>query len=287
MSAIIFGFKPNSIIPQPDFKSAKSANGGWTGSQSYMTKRGAMDNPAIRALFPSGARATDLDPNLESFFSFLRLVEVSDISNLPGGFVSITVSFAGMQPSSVGGEGSVNADGETSPTYSLRGVARTKSLNEHWKWKELEEDEQIALGKLLTGEWKWGPDPEVPEDGNYTYEDDPKFPVGGSVAADPIKSENAIEFAKRIAQGRVTYEGASFEWSKQWQSTVGIQNSQLNKLGKIATPPGSPPSASGGRDWMLTSADQVQQGDGEFLFTNQINFTLSEPGGWDEFLQDD
>jgi hypothetical protein len=38
---------------------------------------------------------------------------------------------------------------------------------------------------------------------------------------------------------------------------------------------------------MLTSADQVQAGDGDYLFTNQINFTLSEQGGWDDFLQDD
>jgi hypothetical protein len=283
MSAIIFGIKPNGIIPQPDFKSSKSANGGWTASQSYMTKRGALDNPAIRALFPSGARATELDPNLESFFSFLRLVEVSDISNLPGGFVSITVSFAGMQPSSVGGEGSVNASGEVAPTYSLRGVARTKSFNEHWKWKELSEEEQIALGKLLTGEYKWGPDPEIPEDGYYTYWEDPKFPL----EPDPIVSDNAIQFASRIAKGITSYEGSSFEWSKQWQSTVGIQAAQLNKLGKIATPPGSPPDASGGRNWMLTSADQVQAGDGEYLFTNQINFTLSEQGGWDDFLQND
>jgi hypothetical protein len=283
MSAIIFGIKPNGIIPQPDFKSSKSANGGWTASQSYMTKRGALDNPAIRALFPSGARATELDPNLETFFSFLRLVEVSDISNLPGGFVSITASFAGMQPSSVGGEGSVNASGEVAPTYSLRGVARTKSFNEHWKWKELSEEEQIALGKLLTGEWKWGPDPDDLPGGNYTYFDDPRLPV----EPDPITSENALKFASRIAKGITSYEGSSFEWSKQWQSTVGIQAAQLNKLGKIATPPGSPPDASGGRNWMLTSADQVQAGDGDYLFTNQINFTLSEQGGWDEFLQDD
>jgi hypothetical protein len=249
-----------------------------------MTKRGALDNPAIRALFPSGARATELDPNLESFFSFLRLVEVSDISNLPGGFVSITVSFAGMQPSSVGGEGAVNSAGEVAPTYSLRGVARTKSFNEHWKWKELEEEEQIALGKLLTGEYGWGPDPFSETGSNATY-------IPGEIIkflpTDPIVSDNAIQFASRIAKGITSYEGSSFEWSKQWQSTVGIQAAQLNKLGKIANPPGSPPDASGGRNWMLTSADQVQEGDGDYLFTNQINFTLSEQGGWDDFLQDD
>lgn len=284
MSAIIFGVKPNSIIPQPDFKASKSANGGWTASQSYMAKRGAMDNTAIRSLFPSGQLATILDPNLESFFSFLKLVEVSDISNLPGGYVSITISFAGMQPSAGGGGGGENANGEVSPTFSLRGVARTKSLNEHWKWKALEEEEQIALGKLLSGEYAWGPDPFSETGGNATYI--PGDPIN-ILPTDPIISENAIQFASRIAKGITSYEGSSFEWSKQWQSTVGIQPAQLNKLGMIANPPGTPPDASGGRTWMLTSADQAQAGDGDYLFTNQLNFTLSEQGGWDEFLQDD
>jgi hypothetical protein len=284
MSAIIFGIKPNSIIPQPDFKSAKSANGGWTASQSYMTKRGALDNPAIRALFPSGERATVLDPNLESFFSFLKLVEISDISNLPGGFVSITVLFAGMQPSSGGGEGAVNSAGEVAPTYSLRGVARNNPLSEHWKWKQLEEPERVALGKILSGEYAWGPDPFSESETNATY-------IPGNpntiLPVDPITSDDGIRFALRISQGVTSYEAASFEWSKQWQSTVGIQDAQLEKLGKIDTPPGNPPTITGNRNWMLTSADQVQAGDGDYLFTNQVNYTLSEPGGWDTFLQDD
>jgi hypothetical protein len=284
MSAIIFGIKPNSVIPQPDFKASKSANGGWTASQSYMAKRGAMDNTAIRSLFPSGQLATILDPNLESFFSFLKLVEVSDISNLPGGYVSITISFAGMQPSEGGGGGGNNADGEVSPTFSLRGVARNTPLNEHPKWKALEQEEQIALGKLLSGEYAWGPNPFTETGISATY-----IPGNPNVflPVDPIVSDDAVRFAFRISQGITSYEGASLEWSKQWQSTVGIPPAQLEKLGKIDTPPGTPPDASGGRTWMLTSADQVQAGDGDYLFTNQLNFTLSEQGGWDEFLQDD
>lgn len=281
MSAIIFGVKPNSVLPAPDFRASKSANGGWTASQSYTTKRGALDNAAIRALFPSGARAVDLDPNLEKFFTFLRLVNVDDISNLPGGFVSITCNFAGMQ----GGEtGTVNPEGNLGPTYSLRGTTRSAPLYEHPKWKELEDAERIALGKLLTGEWGWGPDPFDSDGANYTYvPGDPN----SAVEPDPITSENGIQFAKRISEGKTYYEGSSFEWSKQWQSNIGIQSAQLNKMGKIANPPGSPPSPGGGRDWMLVSADQVQNGDGDFLYTNQVNFLLSEPGGWDSFLQDD
>lgn len=280
MSAIIFGVKPNAVLPGPDFRASKSANGGWTASQSYTTKRGAMDNASIRNLFPSGVRATELDPNLEVFFDFLKLVNVDDISNLPGGLVSITVNFAGMQ----GNTSEINTDGNTSPTFALRGTTRPAPLYDHPKWKALDEGERIALGKILTGEWAWGPDPFASGGGNYTY-----IPGETAVAVspDPIVSADAIQFAVRISEGRAYYEGSSFEWSKQWQSNKGIQSAQLNKMGKIATPPGSPPSASGSRNWMLVSADQVQNGDGDYLYTNQVNFLLSEPGGWDDFLQDD
>jgi len=281
MSAVIFGIKPNSIIPQPDFKARKDPNSGWTASQSYQMKRGALDNPAIRNMFPSGARATELDTNLESFFVFLRLVNVEDISNLPGGFVSIAVNFAGIQ----GAEGAtVNEDGTIAPTFSLRGTARTAMLPEHPKWKALDPAERTALGKILTGEWAWGPDPFASGGANYTYvPGDPN----AAVNPDPIISENALAFARRISEGITSYEGSSFEWSKMWQSNLGIQESQLNKLGKITAPPGSPPNASGGRNWLLVTADQVQNGDGDYLYTNAVNFLLSEPGGWDSFLQDD
>ena len=245
-------------------------------------KRGALDNPAIRNLFPSGARATALDVNLESFFVFLRLVNVENISNLPGGFVSITVNFAGLQGSENGS--TVNAAGLIAPTFSLRGTARTAPLSDHTKWKALDIAERTALGKLLTGEWAWGPDPFASGSANYTYV--PGNP-SAAVVPDPIVSANALEFAQRISEGVTSYEGSSFEWSKQWQSNIGIQEAQLNKMGKITAPPGLPPDASGGRDWLLVSADQVQNGDGEYLFSNQVNFLLSEPGGWDSFLQDD
>jgi len=281
MSAIIFGIKPNSVIPQPDFRASKSANGGWTGSQSYQTKRGALDNTAIRDLFPSGVRATELDPNLEQFFKFLRLVNVENISNLPGGFVSITVNFAGMQGSE---SGTVNPNGDIAPTYSLRGTARTAPLNYHPKWKALDEKERTALGKLLSGEWAWGKHPDLPGSAKRTYIPGEK---AKAVTPDPITSENGIKFAQRISEGITSYEGSGFEYSKQWQSNKGISSSQLNKMGKIANPPGNPPEPSGSRNWMLVSADQVQNGDGDYLFSNQVNFLLSEDGGFDNFLQDD
>jgi hypothetical protein len=283
MSAVIFGVPLNGIIPQPDFSASKSANGGWTASASYKMKRGAMDNATIRGLFPSGAKATDLDPNLESFFSFLKLVNVDDISNLEGGFVSIRINFAGLQ----GGESAtVNADGSLNATFHLRGTARTAPLTDHPKWKSLDIKERHSLGKLLTGEWSYVEDPTslgTYQIGVFTGEE--AYSV--RPPADQLTTDDAKAFAQRIAEGITSYEGSSFEWSKMWQSNIGIQAAQLNRMGKIDSAPGNPPEPGGGRNWMLVSADQVQNGDGDYLYTNQVNYLLSEPGGFDIFLQDD
>lgn len=283
MSAIIFGTKTNQILPQPDFSASKSSNGGWTASQSFIMKRGDMDNTAIRALFPAKKRATELDTNLESFFKFLKLSSIDNISNLPGGFTSVRVNYAGFQ-SNVGDFGTEDATEEEVPTYSRRGAIRQEPLYNHPKWIALEENEKIALGKLLTGEWKWGFDPEIPSDGNYTYVDDPKLPVGGSVEANPIKSENAIKFAELISQGQSTYDRAGFTWTKRWQSTLDMTGAQLASLGKITNPPGNPTTPTGTRDWIMVSADTEQTGDENTLYTHEITFDLSEEGGHNSFL---
>lgn len=283
MSAIIFGTKPNQILPQPDFSAAKSANGGWTGSQSYLMKRGDMDNAAIRSLFPAKKRATDLDPNLESFFKFLKLSSIDNISNLPGGFTSIRVNFAGFQ-SAAGDFGTEDAEELEIPTYSRRGITKSAPLNEHPKWKALDDPTKETLGRMLAGELIYlTSNGDGLGDGLYFSGEN-----GGRAPSDIqiySTSGDSYEFAKRITQGRNTYEVGSFTWTKRWQSTKDMTAAQLNSLSRITDPPGNPTTPTGGRDWMLVSADTEQTGDSNTLYTHEITFLLSERGGHDEFLQ--
>jgi hypothetical protein len=58
---------------------------------------------------------------------------------------------------------------------------------------------------------------------------------------------------------------------------------QLNKLGRISTPRGGPPTPTGSRNWMLTGASQEQRGD---LYQTQLEWSLSEREGHDSFLYD-
>jgi hypothetical protein len=274
MSAKIFS-SPGQIVPQPDFQATQDQNGGWRGSQSFMVRLGDFDSPAIRARFDIGTSATALDPNNESIWSFLRVKTISPQATL-GGFRLIMVEFQGFWT----GDGSEQQPEEIYPTYSLRGANRSEPIQNHPKFKALALDERLALGKLITGEYAWGDDPFSPGD-KVTYRpgDPPSV-----VEPDPINSEDGIEFATRISEGTTTYERGGFEWWKRWDSNVPLTSSQLNSLGKITNPPGNPPQPGGGRNWMMISANQEQEGAREPRYSIEIGFNLSDEGGHDDFL---
>jgi hypothetical protein len=66
-----------------------------------------------------------------------------------------------------------------------------------------------------------------------------------------------------------------------------MTSAQLNLLGKVSTPRGGPPTATGSRNWMLTGAGQEQKGtiDGA-IYQTTIEWSLSDRDGWNDFLYD-
>ena len=282
MGAIINGIVAGSIYPQSDFSASQNENGGWTASQSFIIKKGGLDLPTIQAMFPVGTRATTLDPNCDRYYYFLQLVNISSASNVEGGFTRITVEYVGFFTSEFEAG---TADPKTYPTYSLRGTIAEKPFMEHPKWTALDIKFQIALGKLQRGELQMSYEGDTI--GSYTEDEgDGRFfalarDVSGAIVT---LTGDALEFAKRIAQGETTYKVGAFEWAVRWQGASGLKAAQLNSLSRISNPLGTPPTPNGGRNWMLVSANQEQQGIGDFCFTNEIVWSLSERGGHDSFL---
>jgi hypothetical protein len=280
MSAKVFK-TPGKIVPQPDFQASQMENGGWRGSQSFMVALGDSDSPVVRSNFAVGTRATDLDPNNEAIWSFLRLKSVSVMATI-GGFRLLMAEFQGFWE----GDGAPStAPEEIYPTFSLRGANRSEPIQSHPKFKALSLNERLALGKLISGEYAWGDDPFSPGDKTTYRPGDPPSVVD----PDPIVSADAIKFAERIAEGVTTYERASYEWWQRWDSNVQLTTTQLNSLGKITSPPGFPPDPGGTRDWLMISANQEQSGSGLEgpngpTYSLEIGFLLSDEGGHDDFL---
>ena len=285
MSAILHGVLDDIIYPQPDFQAKQTEHGGWTGSQSFWIKKGGLDRPAIIAMFPAGTRATALDPNCDAYYQFLRLVSISNVRTIEGGFTAITAEYVGFYTAEYE-EGT--SDAKTYPTFSLRGGIEEKPFMEHPKWVALTTNEKFALGELISGNVK--PNYDWTQVGQYEITEGFSwalsfFPLKSSAGTAITLTANAIEFATRIAQGKTTYKVGSFVWSTRWQGATGLAAATLNDLSRVAVPFGTPPTPNGARDWMLIDANQEQTGIGDFCFTNEVSWLLSDRGGHDSFLQ--
>jgi len=168
------------------------------------------------------------------------------------------------------------------PKYLLSGELRDRPFSEHEKWKELSQQAKGLLGLVLNGSLEF-----VEE-----YQD-----IGGSLGNKNVNGLfwlpstlqfgedeiNAKVFARLITQGQTTYEAATYTWTESTEGTSELKPSDINNLSKISTPRGSPPTSSGTRNWRLTSVSQDQEG---LLYRTTLTWTLSDVGGYNEFLYD-
>ena len=281
MAATIIGLNSSSIRPQPGFSVQQSENGGWTGTHTVIVTRDGFDNATIIAKFANGQLLTGIDPDIPALFGFLRIVDTKVVAD-EGDLITLEVTASGSSTSQfeAGGEGGL---GEGAlPKYLLSGELRDRPFSEHEKWKDMNQTPKTLLGLLLNGALEY-----VPE-----YED-----IGGALGNKNVNGLfwlpstlqfddldlDAKEFAKLIAQGQTTYEAATYTWTESTEGTSELQSSDINNLSKIVTPRGNPPTSSGSRNWRLTSVSQDQEG---LLYRTTLTWTLSDAGGYNEFLYD-
>jgi len=280
MSARIF-IKPGTLaIPQADFNAQRQDdNGAWTATQSFQIVKGALNSAVTRSYFAINKSITELDPDAASVWSFLRVRSIGT-SVVSGGWEFVTVNFGGFP--GVDGNGNAIADqNEFQVTYSMRGQTGDSPLSEHWKFKALDPEERTALAQIAAGQIIYGPDWLDP-DGYVCIKAD----TGEHITPDPITSSDGIEFATKLSQGINSFRSAGYTWSKRWAGSTTLTGFDLSLLGKITSPPGSPPTPPGERDWLLVSANIEQTGEinANPSFTNEVVFELSEEGKWDSFL---
>lgn len=278
--ATIYGIADTEIIPQSDFTAGQNENLGWTARQSFLVKKGGIDNSVIASKFPIGVKLNTLDPNCDEFFARLWLSSISSVQTMEGGYTVITCEFSGFSTATYAG-GSPNKD--TSPTFAKRGNLTDEPLSKHHKWKALAEVERNTLGKLISGEWSYILDPFGSGDyviGVFTGEE--QYSVRPD--SEQLISDDAKEFARLITEGQTTFKHASYEYTHRWDSDIPIPAADMNDLGKIATPSGDPPKPGTGRNWMLVGVNEEQHGAGDFRFSCELVYALSEEEGFSTFL---
>jgi len=273
--AKIYGLTANQIIPQSDFSASQNENRGWSATQTFRMKKGNVDNVSVSVKFVIGTPLLTLDPNADVFFHYLLLSRITAVNTVEGGYTDITAEFVGFGGATSATDPSVTPN----PTYSKRGTLRSAPLSEHPKWKALSDIQKTVLGYLLDGLYRY----DISTSEVKIIQDD------GSLLADATLTGyitgDAASFAARIAQGDTTYEFGTYDYTHRWEDNEGISAAKMNELGKIvANPSGSPPKPGAGRNWLLVGVNEEQYGSGEFRFTNELQYLLSDEGGWDSFL---
>lgn len=269
MSGTLFGLTDSDFIPQADFQARQDDKGFWTASQSFKATRAAIENFDIQAKLRSGLLATELDPNLETFWEFLTL-ERAEVSHEEGGWTTYQLHFTGFSSANYDGD-----EGTIPTTYSLSGTLEEAPILEHPKVVALGTAEPRLLSQILNGQAIWNvADSEI----GYLNEDTGEFEAWET---QDLTSGDGVAFADLIARGVQSYKRPSFTWRKEWVSTSFPSSASLNNLGNIDTPDGSPPTPNGGRDWMMVSVDSVQTGAKDGAVRNSMAWLLSDREGYD------
>jgi hypothetical protein len=274
MAATILGLDSTSVRPQPAFRCQQSENGGWTASHTIIVTRAGFDTAGIQSLFAKGALLTGVDAGIPSFFTFLKITDVS-VSAEEGDLITLEVNAAGSTAAQYELGDGAGLDIDSLPTYELRGQLSDAGFQHHRKWSQLSSADKTLLGDFLMGKF------------SYNITDELLYQVTESgadvVNAEQLTAADAKSFAALIQQGQTTYERSQYTWTESTEGAGQLTEPQLNKLGLIATPRGTPPEAGGTRNWKLVSASQSQHGE---LFRTTLEWQLSDSGGHNAFLYD-
>jgi hypothetical protein len=294
MAATIFGFTANEIKPQPGFNAQVSDNGGWTATHEFAVK--ASDFASVAGQFAKGSHLITLDPSIPAMFDFLQITETA-VSRIEGDLVFLSVTATGTDIDQWESGEDPALSTAALPTYSLRGALTERPILSHPKIIDLENPYELdLLTRLLDGDEQCRYNSALNQFGFFAAESDviagpatenitqTWFALVNPSTSEPyVLSAACQDFAKRIAKGDTTYQVPSITWTETTEGDTGLNNTQLNKLGKISTPRGNPPAPGGSRNWLLTSATSDQQG---LLYRTQLEWTLSDENGWDAFFYD-
>jgi len=271
MAATIFGFDANEIKPQPGLQIRRTENGGFEASHELVIK--ASDFASTSASFAKGQLLSGVDAGVpQPFDSFLRIDSVSFVRS-EGDLYTFQVTATGSGT----GQFELGDLGEAAqPTYDLAGQLSDAPITEHRKWANLPSGDKELLNRLIDGELHYS------ETDNFLYWIDENDRYINT--ARQLTNPDSIKFALLIDRGVIAYQKAVYTWTETTEGNNQLIPQQLNKLGLISTPRGSPPEPVGTRDWMLTGASQSQSGQ---LYRTNLTWTLSDEGGHDSFLYED
>ena len=253
MSSTIIGIANNQIIANPNFRAKKDGTGKWTATQSYQIKRGDYDQ--VAEYFQKGVTIPNIYEDVQAYFAPL-IIEDHEYQENPGGIDTINVSFVGWQE---GNEGQT----ERETVYEYSADVAERPIVEHPKFIQMAArtpDDAAAIVRCYEGtaraEDLEAQSPRVID--NFSGDE-----ITIITDPDPIKWFDMI-----FKRGVRTYLEPTPEYTETKTDRGGLSNSKVADLGKIDTPPNSPPAPSG-KVWILSGVSETRSSNNPITYTRK------------------
>lgn len=233
-------YNDDALVRTHELELVRDDKGLWSGSQIYYC---AADR--LSTLMPARGSA-------HPEYSWLT-AEGARVTGEEGGWMKIQVDYTGML-----GSGTGDDEDDNPPTYTMSLALSEEPLESHPRYDTLTDDDvqdAVTLAK----------NPATDADGKPV----PADTTGWAVLK--------VELYDRIRRGFDSFRDPKVTWRKDWVSNTRPSN--LNDVGNIATPGGSPPSPASGRNWLSAGLESRERGG---VFENSETFELSGRGGWNE-----
>ena len=253
MSATIIGIANTQIIANPNFRAKKDGTGKWTATQSYQIKRGDYDQ--VAEYFQKGVIIPNIYENVQAYFAPL-IIEDHEYQENPGGIDTINVSFVGWQE---GDEGQT----ERETVYEYSADVAERPIVEHPKFIQMAAstpDDAAAIVRCYEGtaraEDLEAQSPRIID--NFSGDE-----ITIITDPEPIKWFDMI-----FKRGVRTYLEPTPEYTETKTDRGGLSNSKVADLGKIDTPPNSPPAPSG-KVWILSGVSETRSSNNPITYTRK------------------
>ena len=253
MSSTIIGIANNQIIANPNFRAKKDGTGKWTATQSYQIKRGDYDQ--VAEYFQKGVTIPNIYEDVQAYFAPL-IIEDHEYQENPGGIDTINVSFVGWQE---GDEGQT----ERETVYEYSADVAERPIVEHPKFIKMAArtpDDAAAIVRCYEetarAEDLEAQSPKIID--NFSAEE-----ITTITDPEPIKWFDMI-----VKRGVKTYLEPVPEYTETKTDRGGLSDSKVADLGKIDSPPNSPPTPSG-KVWILSEASETTSSDNPITYSRK------------------
>jgi len=276
MAVTINGFSTNEIKAQPAFVLNRSENGAWSSTHILIFK--AADFAAVFPNLKKGTLLSEIDPTVPSPFDDFITIDTISISRIEGDLYEVSINAIGSGSAQFQGDDEIST--EVTPTYTLEGIIQESPLTQHRKFKELSEEEQLLYYYYkLTNRLD---DKEEYDVVQSWFTQKGYFNIKSPTSEfSYTQSDTVNQFIDIESWEGDTFKKCVYTWTEDTEGTSQLTTAQLNKLGKITSVRGNPPTPTNERDWMLTSVSQEQSGG---VYRTSLEWTLSDIGGHDAFL---